>query len=215
MRQNHSGVRIASLYPRKISCLNYFHSSTIIEDLLEKRDPTSAVVFFYFDFNDSEKQSHENLLRSLMVQLCTQSASTPKALQKIYSSHQDGMKKPSSERLIATLREIFGCFRQNYIVLDALDECANREELLVLIEEVIGWKIKNLHILATSRKEGDIEEVLEPLVTDQICIQSALINADIRLHIRERLEHDRVLRKRPKELKDTIEATLMEGAHGM
>jgi hypothetical protein len=44
-------------------------------------------------------------------------------------------------------------------------------------------------------EEKDIEETLESLTTRQICIQSALINADIHVHVRERLQNDRELRK--------------------
>ncbi len=63
-------------------------------------------------------------------------------------------------------------------ILDALDECKERQELLTDIDEIAGWKNRKLHMLATSRRENDIEESLEPLVNDQekICIQSALVN---------------------------------------
>ncbi|KAH7378562.1 hypothetical protein BKA64DRAFT_648569 [Cadophora sp. MPI-SDFR-AT-0126] len=72
-----------------------------------------------------------------------------------------------------------GYFRQAFIIIDALDECTEQEALLGLIEKVVGWKFENLHILVTSQPEGGIEDALKPLVTDQICIQSTLVNADM------------------------------------
>ncbi len=72
-----------------------------------------------------------------------------------------------------------------------------------------------LHILATSRREKDIEETLAPLTTSQTCIQSALVDADICIYIRERLQTDPKLRKWPKNVQMEIEKILMDGAHGM
>jgi hypothetical protein len=64
-------------------------------------------------------------------------------------------------------------------------------------------------------REKDIEEALEPLITGQICIQSALVNADIHTHLRERLQNDLKLRKWPDKVQMEIETALMDGAHGM
>jgi len=60
-----------------------------------------------------------------------------------------------------------------------------REELLGLINEIVDWKLGKLHILATSRREKDIEETLEPLITRQICIQRMLVDAEIHIYLRE------------------------------
>jgi hypothetical protein len=192
-------------------------SSTIVQDVMShcQSDSTLRVAYFYFDFNDGEKQRHENLIRSLITQLSTPSAKTPEALQALYSRNQDGQQQPSNDRLVATLQSILGDFPKTYIILDALDECTDREELLELIREISGWKMGKIHILATSRRERDIEEALEPLLTDQICIQSAQVNGDIQLHIRERLHNDPKLKKWPVKVKEEIEETLMDGACGM
>ena len=116
---------------------------------------------------------------------------------------------------MVTLQDILGGFPQVFIILDALDECKEREELLGIIEGIINWKLKKLHILATSRMEREIEETLEPLATRQICIQSAIINADIQTYIGKRLQNDSKLRKWPASVQAEIEKTLMDGADGM
>jgi hypothetical protein len=76
-----------------------------------------------------------------------------------------------------------------------------------------------VHILATSRREKDIEESLDPLVNDQkkVCIQSVLVNDDIRAYIRKRLQNDQRLkrwRNKPEVLQE-IEMKLMGKADGM
>lgn len=192
-------------------------SSTIIQDVMLQcqSDQALAMIYFYFDFNDTEKQRHDNLIRSLVMQLSMQSSNTPEALNMLYSCCQDGKHQPTIDDLATTLQHILGGFHETFLVLDALDECTEREELLALMEQIVGWKIGKLHTLVTSRREREIEETLEPLITGQICIQSALVDADIKIHLRERLQNDQKLKKWPAEVQKEIEATLMDGAHGM
>ena len=178
-------------------------------------DQTLAIIYFYFDFNDTKKQRHENLICSMIVQLSMQSTNTPEALNTIYSRCQEGQQQPTVADLVLTLQHMLKDFHQMFIVLDALDECTEREGLLRLIKEIVDWKLEKLHILATSRREKDIEEALKPLITGQICIRSALVNSDIQIHIRERLQNDTKLRMWPEKVKIEIEAMLMDKAHGM
>lgn len=192
-------------------------SSTIVQGVIRhyESEPEVAVAYFYFDFNDSEKQRHESLIRSLIVQLSSQSEKTPESLDALFARSQDGQQQPATDALALTLQHILGNFQQTFVILDALDECKEREELLELMEDIVKWKLESLHILATSRRERDIEESLEPLITGQICIQSALVNADIRIYICDRLQNDPKLRKWPANVQTEIEKTLMDGAHGM
>ena len=116
---------------------------------------------------------------------------------------------------MATLKHIIGGFEHVYVVLDALDECRDREQLLALVEEVVNWKIGELHILATSREERDIADCIGPLVTAQINLHQTLVDADIQTHLRERLRNDPKLKRWPAKVHEQIEAALTEGAHGM
>lgn len=106
-------------------------------------------------------------------------------------------------------------FDEMFFVLDALDECSQREDLLQLIESIHGWRLSTLHILATSRREKDIEEALNPLVTVQIGVQDALISADIRTYLEDRLQNDSKLKLWREDMEAEIKESLMRGAHGM
>jgi len=174
-----------------------------------------AIIYFYFDFHDAEKQLHGKLIRSLITQLSAQSKHTPEPLNTIYSRCQEGQQQPTIADLVLTLRHMLGDFCETFIIVDALDECTEREGLLGMLKEIVDWKLEKLHILTTSRREKDIEESLTPLTTGQICIQSALVNADIQLHIRHRLQNDQKLKRWPLVVQGEIEKSLMDGAHGM
>jgi len=207
-----------------VSCmalLRRYLSSTIIEDVMNHchLDPNLAVVFFYFDFNDVEKQRQESMIRSLITQLSVQSESTPQALESLFSSKMNGDEQPTADELLTTLRQIVQEFDETFIILDALDECEKRQELLASIETIVEWKIEKLHILVTSRREKDIEEGLKPLISDQgmICIHSARVNDDIRAYVHERLQTDGTLKRWQKmpQAQQEIEKTLMDKADGM
>jgi hypothetical protein len=197
--------------------LTILTSSTIIEDVYWhcQLDASFAITYFYFDFGDTEKQQSKNLIYSLITQLSFQSLSCPESLVALYSQNGKGQRWPTTEAFMATLKHIIGGFQHVYVIVDALDECQDRDQLLSLIEEIVGWKLGKLHMLATSREEQDIEDCLGPLVSAQISLHVAQVNIDIQSYLRERLENDPKLKKWPAKVHGEIEATLMEGAHGM
>ena len=197
--------------------INYIRSSTVIKEVKSqyKSNHTVAIAYFYFDFNDTEKQRHDKFTRSLVKQLAWQSVDTLACLESLFSRNQDGKQQPEQDALELTLQQMLGKFEETFIILDALDECKEREELLLLLEKLNSWEIEKLHVLVTSRRERDIEEALESLVTSEICLQSALVNIDIHTHISERLQNDSILRKWPTNVRGEIERTLMDGAQGM
>lgn len=125
-------------------------------------------------------------------------------------------KQPTVDSLMATFQHMLQCFKHIFILLDALDECKEREDLLELLEIISSWHVEELHILATSRKgKEDIEESLESLITFQVGVDGDLVDADIHTYICERLRNNAQLRKWPERLRMEIEAALVEGAHGM
>lgn len=174
-------------------------------------------MYFYFDFNEIEKQQHEKMICSLITQLSMQCASTPQALESLFSAHAKGNRQPEVDALLTTFRQLVEEFDEVFIILDALDECKDREKLLEDIEQIVGWELEKLHILATSRREKDIEEGLDLDDQDKVCIWSAPVNDDILICVHERLRTDRKLKRWQKnpEAQQEIERTLMDKADGM
>jgi len=177
------------------------------------------VLYFYFDFNDVEKQGQEKMIRSLIVQLSTHYGKTPQCLEALYSSCMNGGRQPTRDMLLATLHQMMESFKETFIILDALDECSERQELLEDIEDFNRWTNVNLHILSTSRREKDIAEWVEPLAHNggKMSINSVRVNDDIRAYVHERLRADPGLKRWRKELKvqQEIENTLLDKADGM
>ncbi len=187
----------------------------------------ASIAYFYFDFRDTDKQNLHNLLPSLLTQLSIRSDSCCDILSRIYKTHDDGARKPSTGTLIACLKEMLALPGQGptYVILDALDECPNtsgipsaRKQLLDLLKDLVGLQLSNLHICLTSRPEIDIRAALEPLAFHPVSIheQSGQKN-DIEDYIRSVVytDSDTAMRRWRDKDKELVIETLTERADGM
>ena len=195
-------------------------SSTIIEDLLKRaEDISSTIVYFYFDFNDPQKRRTDLMVRSIMAQLLRQCDDISDTVADLFLSCEKGNRQPPLKAYLEVLRLTISQIPRVFLVLDALDECDERKELLESIATISGWGLDDLHVLLTSRRERDIEVNVEQVVSSEnvISLQSDRVDPDIRAYIVERLSEDRSLEKwaRSKEVKAEIEGVLMRKAHGM
>lgn len=111
-------------------------------------------------------------------------------------------------------------FDEVFIVADALDECPNdgtlRDELLELIKDMSTRSSSNIHLLVTSQRKSDIEELFRLISkTRVIPIQGSPLEADIKSYIRNEISSNSKLRKFPIEEQKKIEKRLVAGANGM
>ena len=194
-------------------------SSTIIEHLLQHCHNNIRMVtaYFFFDFNDAQKQNPELMLRSLLCQLLQRSVGIPKGVDALFSSCENGQRKPSLYALLDVTRQVAQEFVHVYIALDALDECKQRQGLMDVLETVAAWQLGNVHLLMTSRKERDIESSLDSYVKDTICLQRDVVDRDIQRYMQQRLSDDKTLAKWNKHdaVRQKIEAAIMCRARGM
>ena len=116
---------------------------------------------------------------------------------------------------MATLKCTIGSFQRVYIIIDALDESTDGEQLLTLIEKIVEWKFGGLHLLATSREAEAIDERLGPRVSGAVALQSVAVDNDIRTYIHETLRTDHQLKTWSLEIQGEIERALVRGAQGM
>ena len=196
-------------------------SSTVVEHLQHHcgDDKRKVTVYFYFDFNDAQKQIPELMLRSLLRQLLQYTIAIPECVDALFSSCGDGQQQPPLHKLLTVAPQVIGQFTHVYIVLDALDECAQRPELMDLLIAVAGLRLDSVHLLMTSRKERDIETSLETFVVEDnmISLQRDVVDEDILRFVQQKLRDDRRLEKwnRHDEVRQEIETALMRGAQGM
>ncbi len=127
----------------------------------------------------------------------------------------DSVAQPSFTELSDILHDSIGGFDHFYVILDALDECVERQKVLSLVKQFVKSRTGKVHVLVTSRYEVDIEEQLLPIITEQIQIESHLIEPDIRSHIQQQLQTNPRLKKWPQKVKERMESALVTGSQGM
>ena len=185
----------------------------------------ASVAYFYFDFRNIDKQKPQDLLPSLLIQLSARSDSCCDILSRLYSSHDRGVRKPNDRAMVECLKEMLTVDAQypTYIIMDAIDECpltssvpSPREEVLDLVEELVGLRLQNLHICVTSRPELDIRAVLDPLTTCPLSLHDETgQKQDIADYVNSFVHSDRRMRRWRDEDKDLVIRTLPERAGGM
>jgi hypothetical protein len=178
-----------------------------------------AIAYFYFDFSDPQKQIPELMIRSLIFQLLKNCNQVPTTLETLFSACENGRRQPALDNLLEVLHQVVQEPVQSYLILDALDECSQRAELMNTLESITGWQLEKLHLLVTSRKERDIEVTPENLIEDRniICLESGSMDIDIQRYVHQRLSSDKKLEKWQKDssIAQEIETVLTRGAQEM
>lgn len=193
-------------------------SSSVVADLEQSAALSPSLIYFYFDFNDIEKQSLENAVRSLVAQLYHKRREVRAEVDTLFSSYDKRASQPS----IAELRKVFLMMLQQageiWIVLDALDECSTRDStngLLSWIKDLLKSDL-HIHILVTSRPEIDIKSVIEGWARDEeiIPLSGQPVENDIKSYVQARIRKVQRWKDR-QDIQQEVETCLTKKAHGM
>jgi Cdc6-like AAA superfamily ATPase len=194
-------------------------SSTIIEHLKSTTTSSQVLLYFYFDFNDTKKQSLESMLRSLINQLYQGQPDARGPLDKLRKSTAGGNPQLSREVLKDVLLVMLSRVNDVSIVLDALDESSTRCELLAWLRSFVGADSIACRILVTSRRVEDIESGFKRWMQsgESVSIQQDDIYDDIRAYVMHTVRNSEefVRWQEMPEIQDEIETELVEKADGM
>ena len=203
-------------------------SSAIIEDIKIMREARSALIaWYYFDFKDAFKRNVRGLLTSLLFQLGDDCDRCRDVLHHLFTTCRDGSEQPSDAALAGCLKEMLKLPGQLpiFIIVDALDECPNttgtpsaREEVLDLVEDLVGSNHSNLFICVTSRPEHDVQTILNPLTPASRRVslnEEGGQREDIESYIRSFVLKDREMQRWREEDRELVITTLSTRAEGM
>jgi hypothetical protein len=155
-------------------------------------------------------------MRSLIWQFSVKcDGRVPKVLVNLYASCANGHQEPTLGDLQNTLQMILDGFSSTFIILDALDECTEREKLLKWIQTSILEKDENLglHLIVTSRPEQEIEDKFKSSCYIDLVEESE--NHDVVTYLDYQLRSDSGLQKWDCGTQKQIKLKLMEQADGM
>jgi hypothetical protein len=204
----------------QIGCGKTVLCSIIIEKVRQVSNLVEATLcYFYCYFQDSTRQSLEDILRLFLVKLCKNNQ-VPVQLQELYTEcHKeypaempsvDQLKetcyaivegRPSEVSSFATLdaEHIALAYKsqsvkQIYLVIDALDEIpvSKTEEVLQFLQDFAVANLPNFHVLVTSRHDSDIKDCFQGLpMCQSIFIDKATVIKDIDLYVERSMNDQR------------------------
>ncbi|KAF6785045.1 hypothetical protein CSOJ01_15658 [Colletotrichum sojae] len=193
--------------------------STTILDHLEQTGAHLTLRFF-FDFNDTRKQKLEDLLRSLAFQLYHASAEAAKRLDNLFTSSDKGRRQPDVSALSACVDSMLQSSPKVAVILDALDECTTRRELISWIGGLSSSSnTSSIKLIVTGRPEAEFQSKLPRLFDESNCmlLDKEAVNGDIHSYVDHELNQrpDFKDKRIPHHLLDQIRSRVGAGADGM
>ncbi|OBT73411.1 hypothetical protein VF21_08109 [Pseudogymnoascus sp. 05NY08] len=192
--------------------------STVIEQLQSQSQPIankpeqpsiSTVVYFYFDFRNSEQQHTEGMLCSLLGQLAKKLTEIPEEMCALWKIYKEKKGRPSPEELLGILTLVIQkYFHKVYVVLDALDECSERQILLPILHQLIDSKCASIFL--TSRSEHDFQKSLSEVSIYSAAIESADVALDVELFVKRQIKSIESLRDLNVDLQNEIVQQLLD-----
>jgi len=173
------------------------------------------LAYFYCDVSDAKKRNVTDILRSLIFSLLACQPSGWSLLDKLYGDCMEGLSEPSDDKLQEALRQLICGFDITYILIDALDECFNWEEILEFMETLHKWDLLQCHLLVTSRKEQQILESMMAMKAMEVDMSEMPVDNDIEKYIDYVLHSSVVWNKWSPREKGLIKLMLLEKAKGM
>ncbi|KAJ9220414.1 hypothetical protein DTO169C6_7303 [Paecilomyces variotii] len=175
----------------------------------------SAYVYYYFDFNDRQRETLDCFLRSALAQLSRQVETIPTEVKRLFDSATKQAEEPTTEKLATALYELLGRFKKTYIIVDALDECCEQDDMIDLMSTLRGSHELVANVFVTSRRERLIEDRLTSLTDLSVSLDNPEVSSDIQTLVNNVLASDPKLKRRPTLLKEEIRRALVQGANGM
>jgi hypothetical protein len=175
---------------------------------------SSGLGFFYC--NHHSKQHPRIILGSIIKQLAVQSRLPPDSrclenIKRLYKGHKSisSYSRFDLDLFVMNLHSIAAVFKDVYIVVDGLDQCKPRDDLLGVLNRIARSGVR---VLVVSRMENDIGKVFAQRSTIQMDDHG--VKMDIEKYIDDQLEGEKWRLRRP-QMKDAMKRRLLRKSAGM
>jgi hypothetical protein len=185
-------------------------SSLVLDRLLEKSSVDYiALAYHYCDYQNGTEQAPESILASLLKQLVEKNETIPKEIVTLHETCQKLEKALSLNDLTKTLIEVCRDMSSTFVVVDALDECSQRNRLISSLKKM---KEAGIKVFCTSRPLPDLQEAFG---TD-LKVEIKAADSDVKSYVISRFEENEDLEAlTPGDVKEKLVTKLIEQANGM
>jgi ankyrin repeat domain-containing protein 50 len=179
-----------------------------------------VVMYYFFDFNDSAKQKVEGMIRSLVYQLVSKADKIPDVVAHEYKRQHEGRHSAVDSRLagwVVILQELLENAHKPFIFIDALDECDETEQTLLVstFQKLLGEKDLLVKWLFTCRPTSLFAGIMAVPGCLHISMQAQVIDKDIHKYFSSRFESDPALSSFPQATKELIASKISARSGGM
>ena len=187
------------------------HLIGTIQEYCETPEADGCVSVYYFCFYGHNQDEGKPFLRWLINQLCRKEKSVPSSVLSMYNYGGE----PSLADLLKALEEILREFKTVYVVIDALDESLPRHDTLEVVQQIVkDTRFRNVQLLAASRREVDIRNLMET-ISIPLSMDNDYVGEDIRRYVHSSVHSNTKFRRFSTDLLSEIEDAVSEGAKGM
>ncbi|KAL8738317.1 MAG: hypothetical protein Q9181_000860 [Wetmoreana brouardii] len=191
-------------------------ASTVITYLCDRALGTDTTVLYYFcDYKNPKTQHPKKAIETLLASLCRKNDQTLAFMADLCKRHREVGSSCSVDELLRAFLKCLAMIGRTYVVIDALDECNDRHDLIKLLLDVVRSAPRSC-LLMTSREIFDIQESMQRF--PNIGLRASDMALDIEAYVSgelRRLLDDRKLKIRDLSLVDKIQTTLISKADGM
>ncbi|KAI0959138.1 hypothetical protein AcW1_004054 [Taiwanofungus camphoratus] len=187
-------------------------TSAVIEQL---KDSFTPLLYYYCDLRDLGSIRPATLFRTLIAQMITgRPRMSHRLLENLSERMKTGLAPPEGiQDLQVLLLDAIGKTEPVIIVIDALDECTSRDELLLPLIDLVSRA--NVRLLVSSRREHDILEVFEKHEAYSIGLGGQDLQEDMRNYVRYALQTNKRLKAISRDHEDEFISIFLEKADGM
>lgn len=189
----------------------YVFRSNVIDRLQTTLPEDHGFAYCYCDFRNSAASNQVNIVRTLAAQLLSgwNHASTER-FEDLFVRMSKGQTPPSTvDQLQDLVFRAAKLRKKNTIVIDALDECNDREDLLSFIAAL---RDERINVLVISRYEQDILDYLEDFPAIDLKREVFNLTIDMRKHVEEEFQNKKRWGRVRKDMQAEISASLLEGS---
>jgi hypothetical protein len=185
-------------------------SRTILND-------TNGVAYIYCSYKMRVVQSTTILLAAILRQLVQAQRSIPEPVLRLHEHHSRRGTRPSLEEIFSTLQSILRNYSSVYLVVDALDECLDKDcthsQLLARVRDL--QKEANLDLMVTSRFIPEIEEEIEEKFKQATRLEVRASDEDVKRFVMGQIYRLPKCIRRDDELQSLVQDRIVEAADGM
>ncbi|KFX95786.1 hypothetical protein V490_03675 [Pseudogymnoascus sp. VKM F-3557] len=172
-----------------------------------------GVAQIFFDYKTQSGQNITSLLSAILKQLVQAKPSAAKAATILYQRHSSQGTRPSLDEIFAALKTSMMSFCTVYIIVDALDECSDRDgtrsQFLAKLRDLQDEF--DLHLMVTSRANPDIVSQF----TSSTTLEIRASPADVKQFVRGQIYRLPKCVQRDNKLQGEIEDKIVEAVDGM